>query len=190
MASLPKTYFSMIRIFVAFPLKNEMAKSFLQLSETNLSDKNIRWTPKDNLHITLFFIDEIEEINLVKIKSEIRNVFKKQKSFTLEYKEISFKGKKRSSMIWAEFYKNNFFSDLSENIKQSVKDFMTIEIVHYDPIPHCTLARIKPGADVSSVNKTIHLSEKTLNVDRAELWKTVQSKDGVKYESLEKFEFV
>jgi 2'-5' RNA ligase len=177
----------MLRIFTAFPLPNETAEAFLQLSNINSHLEKFRWTPRPNLHITLFFIGEVEEINLGRITENLEDVINQQQRIQIEFDEIIFKGRKHPSMLWAAFKKNEMFSDLSNRIYQSVKNFMTIIPNHLDPIPHCTLARLKPGVDVSTFNKTINISQKEIVIDSAELWQTIQTKEGVRYDSLKKF---
>ncbi len=180
----------MIRIFCAFPINGEIADSFLQVADKNSQIENIRWTPKANLHITLFFIGEVEEKNLEQIKNELSEVFKVQHSFTLEFDSVVFKGRKHPSMLWAEFKKSEYFSELSEKIYKSLKEFMTIVPSYKDPIPHCTLARIKTNADISHINSDINLLQNIVGIDTAELWQTVQTKEGVRYECLEKYNFI
>ncbi len=180
----------MIRIFVAYPVKNDLAKSFLQLPAKNSSIKNIRWTPEDNLHITLFFIGEIEENNLESVKAILKETLRDCRSFDLEFENIIFKGKRNSSMIWAAFKKEKSFSELSARIYKAVNDLMTIVPNHLDPIPHCTLARLKQEAEPSAIDTTVNFEFSSIHIDGAELWKTVQTKEGVKYECLEKYEFI
>jgi 2'-5' RNA ligase len=164
-----------------------MAESFFQLSQKNSHIKKIRWTPAENLHITLFFIGEVEEHNLDKIKLALHDVLNGQHSFALEFDEIELRGRKHPSMLWGKFKKSESFSSLSEKIYKSLREFMTIEVAHKDPVPHCTLARIKTHVDLESLNKNITLPASSLNIDRIELWQTEQTKEGVKYKCLEEF---
>jgi len=180
----------MIRIFAAYPIKKDLAKAFLQLQEKNSSIKNIRWTPEANLHITLFFIGEINESNLENAKFVLKDTLKDCQPFNLEFESIVFKGLKHPSMIWATFKKEKSFLELSKRIHKSVKELMTITPTHLDPIPHCTLARLKHGTDVLAIDTSININPTSICIDGAELWKTVQTKDGVKYECLERFEFI
>ncbi len=181
----------MIRIFLATPLPPVWSESFLEISKKNSSLEKFRWTPRDNLHITLFFIGEVEENNLENIVSALGKLFVEQKSFILEFETVELRGKKgHPSMLWGKFCKKEMFSQLSESIFQSVKEFMTIDVVHKDPIPHSTLARIKPGANTDLINLKIEIPEKFISIDAAELWKTVQSKDGVWYERLQHWELL
>ena len=181
----------MIRIFVVFPIKYELAESFLLLSKKNSFNQNVRWTPRANLHITLFFIGEIEEENLNKIKNSLGNILQKQHSFSLSFEKIFFTdSKKRSLMIWGQFKKSEDFRMLSEKIYVSVKELMTTDHVHQDPIPHCTIARIKQNAETLAIDLNVNVQERfSVMIDAAELWQTVQTKEGVKYKSIEKYKF-
>jgi 2'-5' RNA ligase len=180
----------MIRIFLAFPLPENLSNAFLKLSDQNPSSTNIRWTFADNLHITLFFIGEVEETNLEKIKSTIHLLINDQSSFNLEFESVLIKNKKQSSMIWAAFKKNDSFSILTEKIFQNVKEFMTIKRTHEDPVPHCTLARIKGFIEKEKINLKTTVQPGTLiKVDHAELWQTIQTSNGVRYARLEKYHF-
>jgi len=175
----------MIRIFVALPLLAEWKKFAFTVSEKNSSIEKISWTPQDNLHVTLFFIGEIEENNLEKISSVLKNIFIDKKPYSLEFESIEIKGKKsKPSMVWIKFRKSESFSLLSEKIHEAIKEFMTIEVTHKDPIPHCTLARIKAGADISNLDLNFSPPSNEILVDHGELWKTVQGRDGVWYERL------
>jgi 2'-5' RNA ligase len=87
-------------------------------------------------------------------------------------------------MLWGKFKMNESFSILSEKIYKSVREFMTIEVAHKDPVPHCTLARIKTHVDLEALDKNITLPKSTLNIEKIELWQTEQTKEGVKYKCL------
>jgi RNA 2',3'-cyclic 3'-phosphodiesterase len=180
----------MIRIFVAYPIKKDLAKSLLELQDKNSSVENIRWTPEVNLHITLFFIGEIEEKNLDVVKTILKNTLSECKSFDLEFDGIVFKGKKHPSMIWGLFKKSPSFSQLSEKIYQSAKGLMTIVPSHLDPLPHCTIARIKVNCDTSRIDLNTDIKGNPLvKVELADLWQTIQSNDGVRYQCLDKYLF-
>ena len=177
----------MIRIFVTFPISNPLSESLIEISKSNSHLEKTRWTPKENLHITLFFIGEVRESTLEMILSNLQKVFSNQNTFSLEFDSIIFKGRKHPSMLWAMFKKNNLFSELSQRIYESVKEFMTITPSHADPIPHCTLARLKPGSEISSFDNSINLSQSKIIINTAELWQTIQTKEGVRYKSLRIF---
>jgi 2'-5' RNA ligase len=180
----------MIRVFAAYPIEKDLAKRFLQVSLKNSLVKNIRWTPEENLHITLFFIGEIDESNLEPIKAASKETFEGIKVFSLQFEDVVVKGKKNHSMVWGLFRKEKAFSELSEKIYVQVKPMMTISRVHEDPLPHCTLARIKGEFNRDEMDLSADIEKETfVTIDHAELWKTIQTKAGVRYERLEKYIF-
>jgi 2'-5' RNA ligase len=174
----------MKRLFAAFPVRGELANDFFKIAERNRHVEGVRWTRPDNLHVTLFFIGEVLEENVEKVAAIIQDKFKSIKPFSLEFAAVEVKNKKgKPAMIWARFDKSETFSVLSKQIEEAVKEFMTIDIQHKDPIPHCTLARMKPISDTDLLDLKLERSY-LLEVNRVELWMTIQEKDGVRYDSI------
>lgn len=177
----------MKRIFAAYPIVGELSEAFLKISQINSVTEGIRWTNKDNLHITLFFIGEVEEGKIEKIIPRLESVANDFKPFKLQFDKIEVRTTKRKpSMIWGRFKKCDEYSALSKAIQESVSEFMTIAVSHKDPIPHCTLARVQSRAQMEKIDLTFSFIQ-TLIIDRVELWMTVQTKDGVRYERLAGF---
>lgn len=174
-----------IRIFVAFPLIKDLLDLY---SDYILNFRNIpglRWTKRENLHLTLFFIGEIEESNLPHVIEQIKILRESFKPFLLEFEKISYRGKAhKPGMIWAQYQKAESFNELSQVIYKSVSGFMTINPQYLDPIPHVTLARLKKDVDLSSVRANELNFPALLKVDKMELWMTVQTVDGVVYKSI------
>lgn len=176
---------NLIRIFTAFPAPAKLLEAYSEFIRVYSELQGIRWTPSDNLHVTLFFIGEVEEENLPAIQEALNPLFSKWESFEIEFEKTSFRGKQNSpGMIWAQFVKSEKFKNASERIHVAVAEYMTITHVHTDPIPHITLARIKRGADFSGINLSDFNYKDRLVIDHAELWMTVQSKAGVTYKRL------
>ena len=180
----------MKRIFAAFRIPDELINQFIEISEVNYEISGICWTKDYNFHITLFFIGEVEEENIEKIIRKLENISSHVKPFDLNFEKVEIKSKnKKPSLIWARFEKCIEFSDLSNAIYNEVSEFMTISITHKDPVPHCTLARIKSGTEIEMLDLENNISAQ-LNVDRIELWMTVQTEAGVRYDSLAGFDLV
>ncbi len=174
-----------VRIFVAFPLPLKIQESYLTFIKDYMKISGVRWTRKENLHMTLFFIGEIEEDQLTEVKEKLQPILLGWKAFDIKFEKVSFRGKILSpEMIWAQFEKSEEFSRNAEKIRAAVSEYMTIVPRHPEPIPHITLARLKKGADLSSINTVEFNPGDTLLIDRAELWRTVHHEEGVLYERL------
>ena len=172
----------LIRIFVACPPPGELLDLYTSYISHFQNIAGLRWTRRDNLHLTLFFIGEIEEENLNFVIEQIGAIRLSFNPFVLEFEKISYRGKAhKPGMIWAQYQKADTFSELSALIHRSVSKYMTIVPSHSDPIPHITLARLKKGAVIDAVRLNEIVFPSQLKVDKIELWMTVQSQDGVVY---------
>ena len=178
------------RVFVAFPVPDLNAEELKVIRQQNILLNGIRWTPSQNLHVTIFFLGEVLEEHISSINNEVSNVVQKTFPFLIEFEKIKLAGKRRQGgMIWAQFYKNDSYSDLSKVIYQSVKRFLTTEPVFKDPIPHITIARLKKESEFEKINLSLKNKFSLPEINFCELWKTIQTKDGVVYKSLNRFVF-
>ena len=180
----------MVRIFLAFPLPLNLRKQLQQMFSGYSNAAGFRWAPEENLHITIFFIGEVEEEKIPLIREKIKGVLSQQTSFHLEFEQFEFRGHSRKpSMFWARFKKSEKFSVLSAKVASEVQQYMTLKIQHQDPIPHITIARLKRESDVEAISPESFAKIELPEIDFAELWQTVHRPSGVKYLSLDKFDF-
>ncbi|MBK7850777.1 MAG: hypothetical protein IPJ66_06420 [Bacteroidetes bacterium] len=61
----------MVRIFLAFPLPLNLRKQLQQMFSGYSNAAGFRWAPEENLHITIFFIGEVEEEKIPLIREKI-----------------------------------------------------------------------------------------------------------------------
>ena len=178
-----------LRLFVAFPLPKGLWKDAEAVHLNNKGVANIRWTPLQNLHITIFFLGEVHASNLDKIKSKIRDEVSATSSFKLDFEKIAFvKGRKHSGMIWMQFFKNEFFSSLSNGLEKVLQELLMHTATIHDPIPHVTLARWKGAFATEEINSELNADFLLPEIKYCELWQSISSTEGVKYISLDRFE--
>ncbi|HRH67309.1 MAG TPA: RNA 2',3'-cyclic phosphodiesterase [Bacteroidia bacterium] len=180
----------MFRIFLAFPVPEKLREELKNQCTKYVHLPGFRWTPVSNLHITLFFIGEVEEKNIPIIAQGTKALFAELDPFTLQFDRFEFRGGKNNpSMFWARFQKTAAFTNLSENVYLRVKEYMTITTQFKDPIPHITLARLKKDAEPALVKTDEWKQMELLEINCAELWQTVHVPGGVRYDSIGRFEF-
>ena len=173
---------------MAFPVPLTQAHALDTIREQNSSLQGIRWTPLQNLHVTLFFLGEVEEENIPAISQSISKVTEQTLSFNIEFEKIILvERKKNAGMIWARFLKNEFFTTLSMSLHHTVKSFLVVNQVMKDFIPHITIARLKREAENEKINLSFDDKFSLPEINFCELWKTIQTKEGVVYKSLERF---
>lgn len=177
------------RVFVAFPVPSILTEELKSIREQNNSLKGIRWTPLPNLHVTLFFLGEVSEKNLTPINLALSKVIECTPCFKIEFEKITLAGKKKQGgMIWARFYKNDFYATLSTNLHHAVHSFLIVQPVLKDPVPHITLARFRRETEIDQINLFFENNFSLPEINCCELWKSVQTKKGVVYKSLRRFE--
>lgn len=179
----------MRRVFLSFPVAEKLSNQFLHFADAHQHLTGFRWTRENNFHITLFFIGEVEERNIPEISVRLKRLLSNQTPFDLHFDHFEIKkGKGSHGIFWARFHKRDEFSALARKVQDVVKEFMTIRIQHPDPIPHITLARVKfSGTEPALTNPPL---PETQRIDHAELWQTVQTNEGVRYDSLCRFDFI
>src|SRR4051812_36508382 len=139
-----KKQLKQMRLFVAYPFPADLRQHAKVVQANNASFENIRWTPLQNLHVTIFFLGEVYISNLEEIKNRIRKEVSICLSFKIELENISLeKGRKHSGMIWFKFHKHESFSALSNKLHESLLEFLLHTSRIHDPVPHVTLARWK-----------------------------------------------
>lgn len=178
----------MVRLFVAAPVPVEYRTFLTRLENKHEGNQFIRWTRPENLHVTLFFIGDVEESKTTEIEEGISDVCKKFKPFDLIPLRVVNAGKKsRSSMIWLRYDENSLFSAIHHQLAEKLSKFTNHPEAIKDPIPHTTLARLKNGNLPDEKKWADVLLPPQLDVLEAELWETAHDKIGVLYKCLRKF---
>ncbi len=128
------------RLFIAINIP-ESVRNELAALNSFLKHPAVRWTPRQNLHITVHFIGQTELNELALIAGKISATADKTPPFsmTMENIKVIRKGK-NPVMIWAALKENEIFSDLALRFHQELSGDGSRK-----PNPHITLARIKEG---------------------------------------------
>lgn len=139
------------RLFIAIPLPDYI-KEILTDAAQITENAQIKWVPKENLHITLLFLGNTDENRLPEIIGKIEEITSQCAIFSLDFKELLTIVKNgKPIMIWAEFLEHEQFKKLVELLckflchqdtkaQSSTKFFKKPD---HKPRPHVTLARIK-----------------------------------------------
>jgi RNA 2',3'-cyclic 3'-phosphodiesterase len=161
-----------VRLFIAAQIGEENASMARKVAELNSNVDGINWTKLPNLHITLFFIGETSSRNqrsIIKIMDETADQLS---PFTLNFDRYELKGKKdRPSMVWATFQSSELFSIAAKSMESALKHLSSNPNHHSDPIPHCTLGRIKKVHTTGSIDLNANPMI-PITVNKCELWQT------------------
>jgi 2'-5' RNA ligase len=155
----------MHRIFIAINLPDNIKKELISYQE-KWPELPIRWTKKENLHITLAFLGSINDEEIVEICKIVKEVTERHNSFQINFKRVCYgpPGKTPYSktlsltgrldkienrpprMIWVEGEKSKELGELQKDLENSlfsnsIKNLGKPEAREY--APHLTLGRIK-----------------------------------------------
>jgi 2'-5' RNA ligase len=173
------------RIFIAIPVPPEIPTYLEKLKEDNRSVPGIKWVKFTNLHLTIYFIGNINASDFEGILNIVRLIINTHKTIVLDFENISFAPAKDQKMIWARFYKNISFTRLVDSIHTGLNSIIPENNFSYkEPIPHITLARfhrIKKNEKIY-IERPLELSQ--IEINACELMESIPSPEGIIYKNV------
>jgi len=178
------------RVFIAINLPEEIKKE-LGKYEGRWPNLPAKWTPKDNLHITLEFLGALTDVEIGDACQIVKEVVKNHKVFSVNLKKVSYGPPEKNppKMIWVE----GEISDELANLKNDLQECL-LEKVRFRPdgkgfSPHITLARILEWEfkkiepeEIPEINEDINL---TFSADSIEVMESEMKRGGPRYTILE-----
>jgi len=137
----------MHRIFIAINLPENIKKELISYQE-KWPELPIRWTKKDNLHITLVFIGSVSDEEIPGICKAAKEAAGKKEPFSINFKKICYgpPNKVPPRMVWIEGEKSKELADLRDDLENSLlkSSGQKYQEIKSQPFsPHITLGRIK-----------------------------------------------
>jgi 2'-5' RNA ligase len=127
----------MIRLFVALALPQDVAQGLLALQS---GIPGARWSTRDQLHLTLRFIGDVDGRDANGIDEALASISAPR--FTLELKGVGSFGGKNPRALWAGAAANDALIHLQRKIESAVQRLgFPAEERKYTP--HVTLARLR-----------------------------------------------
>jgi RNA 2',3'-cyclic 3'-phosphodiesterase len=127
----------MIRLFVALALPDEVAQGLLRLES---GVPGARWGTREQLHLTLRFIGDMDERDAGAIDEALSGLSAPR--FTLELKGVGAFGGKNPRALWAGVVPNEALTHLQRKIESAIQRLgFPAEERKYTP--HVTLARLR-----------------------------------------------
>ncbi|PKP10585.1 MAG: RNA 2',3'-cyclic phosphodiesterase [Bacteroidetes bacterium HGW-Bacteroidetes-4] len=170
----------MKRLFLALELPQYFKEKLIADRSLFLINGPVRWVSIENLHVTLFFIGDFNELMLDKLKEELNLVLNNQQVFELELDKLVLMPKKRPYMIWAQFKPNQEFNEMYKKVALYFSQKPNHEI-----IIHTTLARFKGYTDI--VLSQPLPTEISVQIKQVVLYESKLKPSGVEYFLLKKY---
>jgi 2'-5' RNA ligase len=176
------------RCFIAFDLSRECRQEIQKIQDL-LKKKGLflgRFTDPENLHLTLKFLGEISEEQLLKVKKRLKEI--KMLELHCELGEVGVFSKSFIKIVWIQLNGRSIF-ELQKQIDQQLLGLFEKEIRF---MSHITIARVKNVPDKKSFfeylksikPKPVKFIVKSFVLKKSELFL-----EGPNYTDLEEFDF-
>ncbi len=159
----------MKRIFIAVKIEpNDPFIDLILSLRTGLSKENIRWTHKDNYHITLAFLGDTGEKKITTISMMLKKICGGSGKFELNIKGLGiFKNLSNPRVIWSGIEFPEEFSGLHSQIVAGLRN-SGFNIEERPFKPHLTIGRIKYFTD-KTLLKTLIERYQNKEIQRVEI---------------------
>ncbi len=175
-----------MRVFIAVDVDNEAKSQIYSLYSPFVKEyKGIKWVSKENLHITLSFLGDVNEDRIVDLKSiidEIPILFGRE--FLID-RISAFPNIRNPKVIWCGASRD--YLDLYEYRKRLVSRLKGsgFDIDDKRFIPHITIGRVKKNGPFNVVNRIGDICI-LANLTSVTLYQSILSPQGASYIPLHK----
>jgi 2'-5' RNA ligase len=174
-----------MRLFIGIPLENEAQEA---LTSCYKEFKDAKTVKKENLHVTLQFMGDMEDDQIEPLKKAIDAACEGLGVFEITVTRISaFPTPRNAKVIWANVERGaGAVKILFKNLEKSLDGFK-YEKEKRAFIPHITIARKKQGMDISAQAAFVKLEIQS-RAGKVVLYSSVLEPDGPVYTKVyEKF---
>ncbi len=180
----------MIRLFVALQIPDEIRTKIIELrKQILLEGKNLRWEPKEKIHLTLKFIGDVEKQKIEVIKSIISFV-ENYKKFGLSLTKFGlFFNRHVPKILWMGLSENENLMTLVNELNLKLKD-IDIPAENRKFKSHLTLLRIKNNFPESLIDKfeNFNIPETSFICDTISLMESRLYPSGSEYSTIKNYE--
>lgn len=175
-----------MRCFIAVELDDEAREEAVRIQKEFEGVIKGKFVEKENLHVTLKFLGEIEKEKIEEIKKALKEI--RVKKFSASFGELGFFTPSFIRVLWISLHPKDKFYELHEKIENSLEK-LNIEKENKKFEPHVTLARIKDLRKEIFLEKIkkIKARDVSFEVSSFFLKKSILTKERPIYENL--FEF-
>lgn len=179
-----------MRAFIAIPIPGTVVEQIQQLqSESRTLNLKARWTPPKNFHLTLKFLGEISEEDVLPISEMMRRAVASIDSFSLHSQGVGvFPSPKNARVLWVGFHGAiELLTHLAESIENGCQQLGFEAEVHAFQ-PHLTIARFKARPPKTAIKEILEqfntFQSDAFFVNRVNLYQSRLKPTGATYSKL------
>lgn len=178
-----------IRLFTAVDLPEDFKDRIVQYTHRIKRVQGLRFTSRDNLHVTTFFMGELDVHLVEDIARGLAMVSQRQRPFVLELDKICLAPAKNPYMIWGMFRRNFNFSEICRSIRDEMAFCSNNKNTDQLFVPHVTLARYKGQLEPDNISGYQGLSGFQSEINGFNLYQSTLTPSGPVYRKMEEFRF-
>jgi RNA 2',3'-cyclic 3'-phosphodiesterase len=182
------------RCFIAVPV-GPPASSVIGrlLGKLGTSVPDVKWTRFDQLHLTIKFLGELDNRDLLKVGEELRRACAETEPFSISLSGIgTFPKNKPAKVVWAGVQEGSaILESLYLQLDQGLSAIgLPKEGKMYKP--HLTLGRVGRGGDLELLAQKLQAIEpdveSVFDVDEILIYASIREKSGMVYEPIDTVE--
>lgn len=178
-----------MRCFIALDLDKEIIDKIIEVQKNIKKNSlfNGKFTEKENLHLTLKFLGEIDEKKLEKVKELLKEI--KFSRFDCEIGDIGVFSQKIPRIIWIKLNGKAVY-ELQKQIDNKLKELFPVEGRF---MGHITIARIKEIGDKKGLLDyldSVRINKIKFNIKEFSLKKSELLRNGPVYTDIEVYDSI
>lgn len=164
-----------MRTFIAIELEEEVKEHLSNIqAETQKLCRRGNYTPKENFHLTLHFLGEVEEEDLDYLQEAIFETARRNRPFTLTLDKVGFFPRGNKGILWAGLEKSNPLQRLFSTLEKSLEQ-QGFARERKGLSPHITLGReVEPQRSFLDVQKGVKVEPMRVSVRSISLMESVR----------------
>ena len=164
-----------MRTFIAIELEEEVKEHLANIqTETQKLCRRGNYTPKENFHLTLHFLGEVEEEDLDYLQEAIFETARRNRPFTLTLDKVGFFPRGNKGILWVGLEKSNPLQRLFSTLEKSLEQ-QGFARERKGLSPHITLGReVEPHRSFMDVQKNVRIEPMKISVRSISLMESVR----------------
>ena len=164
-----------MRTFIAIELEEEVKEHLAQVQEqTQKLCRKGSYTPKENFHLTLHFLGEVQEEDLDYLQEAIYETARRNRPFRMTIDKIGFFPRGNKGILWAGLEKSSHLQRLFGTLEKSLEQ-QGFARERKGLSPHITLGReVEPHRSFADVQRTVQVAPMAVSVRGISLMESVR----------------
>ena len=132
------------RVFIAINLPKKIKAKLIEYQE-QWSELPVRWTKEESIHLTLAFLGNLSDDEVVKVCQAVKGIGQKHSPFSIQLSQTSYGPKEKSipRLVWLKGERSKELDLLKKDLDDLLVKAIGFVSENREFLPHITLGRIR-----------------------------------------------